>query len=110
MRAVWPGDSPAGVVSSRSMLGRAVEQLAPLEQSALVPRGERIGVPCLQRGANLGQTPGELVEGRDERLAVGEIDVGPDRGVGARHSDLVAQAGAGGPRRCPARLTTLRLP
>ena len=78
------------------MLGAAgeprAEQRLAAAARALVPGGDRIGVGAPQRLARLRQALGELVERGQQRVAVCEVDVRPDRAVGARHARAVAQA------------------
>ena len=84
---------------ARSSLHRAAgqaraEQRLAVGARALVPGGDGRRVARRKRRAHLAQRPGELVDAGDQRVAVGHVDVGPDRAVGAGHARGVAEARA----------------
>ena len=94
------------------------EQRVAVGAGALVPRGRP---PARRRRRAAARTSrqarGELVDAGDQRVAVGDVDVGPDRAVGAGHAGRVAEArpdrrqplGALARRAAPAAWATSRL-
>ena len=85
-----------------------LEQRAALLRDAVLPRRERVAVAVQQR-PHLPQPPHEVVDLRAERVAVGRVDLRPQRRVGTRDAGRVAEARPGRRQRLAAeRLGRLR--
>ena len=92
--AITPGRLGTETRSSRRarVAGARAEQPSRLLTRRVDPGGDRGGVAHRELLARLGHPPRELVDRRDQRVAIGHVDVGPDRAVGAGDAGGVAEA------------------
>ena len=78
-------------------LQAGLEQRAAVGRGRVVPRASTAAAVAgrAARSRTVAQALDRLVDLLDERVAVGEVDVGPDRAVGAGDAGRVAEARAG---------------
>ena len=95
--AITPGRLGTAARSSvhRAAEHAGLEQRLALARRRLLPVRQAVAVAGRERVARLLEAAQDVVDGVEQRVAVGQVDVGPQRRVGARHARRVAERRAG---------------